>query len=274
MLFRKSIVNVSYCAINGVPQHMDIYMPDQPGPWPLIIFLHGGGWRDGDKAQLSITDNAANIANWLIPLGYVVASVNYRLYPDTRFPGMIEDAKCAVRFMRTNAAKYNIDPNRFVAWGVSAGGHLAALLGTTDPSQGWDVGEYLDQSSTVQAVIDISGPSDLTLGFKTAGLRAAALNAFGINKELRLMGSPVSYASAGDAPFLILNGDRDPLIPIEQGQAMYDTLVQAGVHAKFVTVKNGAHNLTARDLTIPTSPTQDEIRQIILDFLNLTVKLP
>lgn len=248
--------------MDEVPLRLDIYMPDTDGPWPVVLFLHGGGWRDGDKSQL----NSSEVAKLLNPLGYVVASANYRLYPDARFPAMIEDVKCAVRFMRANAAKYSLNTDHIVAWGVSAGGHLAALLGTTDASQGWDVGEHLEQSSKVQAVVDIAGPSDLTLGFKTVGLRNAALNAFGIDKQLRIAGSPVTYASAGDASFLILNGDKDPLIPIEQGQAMYNSLLQAGVTAQLVIVKNGVHNLSAYDKN-PTSPSQDELRQIILDFI-------
>jgi acetyl esterase/lipase len=262
LLYRSKMINVTYCTMDNVPLRLDIYMPDTDGPWPVVLFLHGGGWRDGDKSQL----NSTQVAQLLNPLGYVVASANYRLYPDARFPAMIEDAKCAVRFMRANADKYKLNTDRIVAWGASAGGHLAALLGTTDPSQGWDVGEYLDQSSKVQAVVDVSGPSDLTLGFKTVGLRQAALNAFGIDKQLRLAGSPVTYVSAGDASFLILNGDKDPLIPIEQGQAMYNTLLQAGVPARLVIVKNGVHNLSAFDSN-PTSPTQDELRQIIIDFI-------
>jgi acetyl esterase/lipase len=262
ILYRKNLINVTYCTMDNLPQRLDLYMPDEGGPWPVVVFLHGGGWRDGDKAALE----AKNIAQLINPLGYVVASLNYRLYPDARFPAMIEDAKCGVRFLRANAVKYNLDPTRFLAWGVSAGGHLAALLGTTDQSAGWDVGEYLDQSSRVQAVIDVSGPSDLTLGFSTAGLRQASLFAFGIARSLRVIGSPVNYVTSDDAPFLLLNGDKDPAVPIAQGEAMYDALIKAGVPAKLVIVKNGVHNLTAYDAN-PTAPTQDEIRQILLDFL-------
>lgn len=240
-------------------------MPDNYGPWPVVIYLHGGGWSSSDKSTLE----ARNTAALLNPQGYVVVSLNYRLYPESRFPAMIEDAKCAVRFLRANAEQYNLDPTRFVAWGNSAGAHLAALLGTADKSAGWDVGEYLDQSSQVQGVIDISGPADLTLGF--TGLRRAVLTVFGIKKEIRVMGSPVTYVSAEDAPFLIFSGEKDKLVPQQQGQAMYDTLVNAGVSAKLVVVKNGVHDLTPYDEN-PTSPTKDEINQIILDFLTETLQ--
>ena len=263
-LYGQSLLDVTYCTMDGLPQKLDIYLPKEGGPWPLVIYVHGGSWMTNDKAE------AKGLAEWLNPLGYAVASLNYRMYPKVRFPALIEDPKCGVRYLRANAVKYNLDPNRFAAWGASAGGHLVALLGTADASAGWEVGEYLDQSSRVQAVVDMSGPADLSLKFKNSGLMTVIMMAFAIKPAERLVGSPISYATSDDPPFLIIHGDQDPIVPLEQGQAMYDALIKAGAPAKLVIVKNGLHDLTATGAA-PTSPTQDEINQILLDFLKETL---
>lgn len=260
-LYGQSLLDVTYCTVSGKPQQMDIYLPKTGGPWGTVIYVHGGSWMTGDKAE------AKGLADWLNPLGYAVVSLNYRMYPYVHFPALIEDPKCGVRFLRANAAKYNLDPQRFLAWGASAGGHLVALLGTADKSANWEVGEYLDQSSRVQAVVDMSGPANLALEFKNSGLLTVIMLAFASQPEQRVFGSPVTYASSDDPPFLILHGDKDPIVPLEQGQAMYDALIKAGVKAKFVIVKGGGHDLNAEG----GSPNKDEIGQMLLDFLKETI---
>jgi acetyl esterase/lipase len=259
----QSLLDVTYCTMGGLPQKMDIYFPETGGPWPVVYYVHGGSWMNGDKAE------AEGLAKWLNPLGYLVASVNYRMYPSVKFPALIEDPKCGVRFLRAHAAEYNIDPERIAAWGASAGGHLVALLGTTEASAGFDTGEYLEQSSRVQAVVDISGPSDLALTFKNSGLLTVIMLGFAIKPEARAFGSPVTYATADDPPFLIIHGDQDEVVPVEQGQVMYDALTKVGAPAKLVIVKNGRHNLA--DPTVTTTPSLSEVGQIQLDFLAETL---
>ena len=201
-------------------------------------------------------------ASMMTAHGYLVVSINYRLYPAAQFPAMIQDVKCAVRFLRANAAQYNLDPNRIGAVGVSAGGHLAALLGTTDASAGWDVGEYLDQSSRVQAVIAMAGVMDLSRNFPNADIEAMRRVGFG---EFNMVeASPISHVSPDAPPFLLIHGDRDEVVPVEQSQRMYERLVQANVPARLVVVQNAAHSFTAPEGTTPTIP---EVNQIILDFL-------
>lgn len=264
-LLGQTLKDVTYCTVgNNEPQMMDIYLPKEGGPWPTVIYIHGGSWMNGDKGE------AKGLADWLNPLGYAVVSINYRMYPRVKFPSLIEDPKCAIRFLRANAIKYNLDPERFAAWGASAGGHLAALVGTSDASQGWDVGEYADQSSRVQAVVDMSGISNLA-EFKYSGLLTVIMLAFGTKPETRLVGSPITYATSDDPPFLIIHGDRDATVPVEQGQAMYDALIKAGAPAKLVIVKGAGHDVTAADAP-PTEPTKDEIGQMLLDFLEETLK--
>ena len=212
----------------------------------------------GDKAEPMMS----LFAKGMTAQGYLVASVNYRLYPDAQFPAMIQDVKCAVRFLRAHAAEYNLDPNRVGAVGVSAGGHLVSLLGTTDASAGWDVGEYLDQSSRVQAVIAMAGVTDLSRNFPNADIEAMKRVGFGEYNVVEA--SPISHVTPDDPPFLLIHGDRDELVPVEQSQVMYDRLIQQNVPAQLVIVQNARHSFTAPG---GTTPTLIEINQIILSFL-------
>jgi acetyl esterase/lipase len=248
--------------MGGAPQTMDVYLPASGGPWPVLVYVHGGSWMKGDKAE------AAGLGAGMTPQGYVVASLDYRMYPAVKFPGMIEDLKCAIRSLRAHAAEYNLDPQRIAVMGASSGGHLAALLGTSDESAGWDVGEYIDQSSRVQAVIAMAVPADLTRKFSNANIQTLILVAFG-RKQIEA-GSPVTHVTPDDPPFLIFHGDRDAVIPFEQGQILYDKLTEAGVPAQLVIVRNGDHSLTAVDGS--ATPTLDEINQMILDFLEKYLK--
>src|SRR5512140_2368186 len=152
--YGETLRDVTYCTPGDRPQKMDLYFPGAGGPWPVVAYVHGGGWRYGDKSEAGL------LAAGMTARGYLVASINYRLYPAGKFPDMIEDVKCAVRSLRAHAGQYNLDPARIAAVGISAGGHLVALLGTADKSAGWDVGEYLDQSSRVQAVVAMAAPTD------------------------------------------------------------------------------------------------------------------
>lgn len=222
----------------------------------MVAYVHGGAWMRGDKSE------AAILAATMTAQGYLVASINYRLYPSAKFPAMIEDVKCAIRFLRANAAQYNLDPQRVGAVGVSAGGHLVALLGTAEQSAGWDVGEYLDQSSRVQAVVAISAPTDLTRKFPNADQDILAQA--GPGQDLAAA-SPITYVSPDDPPFLLIHGTRDELVPYEQAQLMYARLLQANVPAQLVTVQNGNHALSAPGGA--ATPTLPEIDQIIRNFL-------
>ena len=262
--YGQTLTDVTYCSPDGQSQKMDIYFPQSGGPWPVFLYVHGGGWDKGDKAEGAGW-------NFLNDKGYLVVSVNYRLAAyNVKFPAMIEDVKCAIRYLRAHAAEYNLDPDRIGALGASAGGHLVALLGTADQSAGWDVGEYADQSSRVQAVVAEAVFSDFTLpmpdsiamaiyfamgdlpGNTTPGLTAA---------------SPVTYVSPDDPPFLIIHGEKDSYSPVEQAQTLDAKLKAAGVPSTLIVVKGGEHSLQSADGS-PTAPTQEEITQAIVDFLN------
>ena len=260
VLFRRYgeiLTDVAYCTADNSAQKMDVYFPDSGGPWPALVYVHGGSWMRGDKTE------ALMFASGLTAQGYLVVSINYSLYPPARFPAMIQDVKCAVRSLRAHAGEYNLDPNRIGAMGVSAGGHLVSLLGTSDQSDGWDAGEYLDQSSRVKAVIAMAAVTDLTKNFPNADIEA--MRHVGFGEDNILQASPITHVTADDPPFLLIHGDRDELVPYEQSQLMYDRLVQMNVPAQLVIVKNATHSFTAPEGT--TTPSLVEINQIILDFL-------
>ncbi len=261
--------DVTYCTTDGVALKMDVYYPNAAnGSWPVVMYVHGGGWVSGNKsAGAGMEDRPA-----LTAAGFLVVSINYRLAPEYQFPAMIEDVKCAVRSLRAHADEYNLDPQRVGAYGGSAGGHLVSLLGTSDASAGWEVGETLDQSSRVQAVVDMFGPSDLAVpGFIAQSDNGGVT--FGVTQDgdPRLVAaSPVTYITPDDPPFLILQGDADTVVPPEQSQEFYDRLTATGVEATLVMVKNAGHGFAPTGG--PISPTRQEITQMVVDFFNQHLK--
>ncbi|MEW6404428.1 MAG: alpha/beta hydrolase [Chloroflexota bacterium] len=255
-----SQLDVTYCTVDGVDLKMDVYFPSaMNGPAPAVVYVHGGGWRSGDKRSGVGTAEFSGLNT----TGFVVFALNYRLAPDYRFPAMIEDVKCAVRSIRAHAAEYNIDPDRIGAFGGSAGGHLVAMLGTTDASAGFDVGQYLEYSSRVHAVVDMFGPTDLTLQFSDEQTQRAS-HVF--TEDQLVMASPVTYITPDDPPFLILQGDKDRVVPPEQSQVLYDRLVGGGVEAQLVMVENAGHGFNPVDGEI--SPKRAELALMILSFFS------
>jgi acetyl esterase/lipase len=213
----------------SVSQKLDIYLPNNgSGPFPVIVAIHGGAFLMGDKADGQLTPMLAGLDR-----GYAVVSMNYRLSSEAKFPAQVNDVKAAIRWIRANASKYNLDPNKIVAWGGSAGGYLAAMLGTSggvaeleDMSQG-----NADQSSAVQAVVDWFGPIsflDMDSQFTASGIGPANHSAAD-SPESQLLGKaltevpelvkqadPTTYITADDPPFLIEHGTADANVPTEQ----------------------------------------------------------
>ena len=261
-LYGEALADVPYCTGGASVQKMDLYFPDSGGPWPVFAYVHGGSWMHGDKSE------AVLFADRMISQGYLVVSINYRLYPEGKFPNMIEDVKCAIRSLRAHAIDYNLDPNHIAAIGPSAGGHLVSLLGTSDGGAGWDVGEYLDQSSRVQAVVAMAPVTDLTRSFPNADIEA--MRGVGFGEDNIILANPITHVTPDDPPFLLIHGDQDEVVPYEQSQLMYDRLVQTNVVAQLVIVQRAGHSLTAPDGS--ATPTFDEINQIIIDFLSKYLK--
>ena len=246
--------DVTYRTVDGLNLKMDIHTPATGGPWPGLIFVHGGAWTEGDKAPLPVNPAAA---------GYLVASINYRLYPAYRFPAMIEDVKCAIRFLRAHAAVYHLDSDRVALVGHSAGGHLVALAGLAGERAGWDVGPYADQSSRVQAVIPMAAPTDLTRPFpaEIEGLLDAV---FG--REGRAAAGPVNHVRPGAPPFMIVHGDRDELVPVEQAHLLHDALRAAGAPSELVIMRNAGHGL--EPLGGASEPSMEQVLARMSAFLS------
>jgi len=264
------LVNLVYCtAEDGVELTMDVYQPRKAKrPAPAVLYVHGGGWISGDKS-----DGAGHLfINELLKRGYFVAAVNYRLAPKYKFPAQIEDVKCAVRHLRTNATQYNLDPERIGAMGGSAGGHLVSLLGLSDEKAGWDVGQYTEQSSRIQGVVDMFGPSDMSKMFTERGRRLVTqvFGASGPEDPILKTSSPTSYITSDDPPFLILQGEEDEVVSPSQSQLLYDELVAAGLPAQLVMVKNAGHGF--RPVGGDLEPTLIELRKIVGDFFDQYLK--
>jgi acetyl esterase/lipase len=220
--------------------HLDLYLPDKAeGRLPLVCWIHGGGWSAGSKDDCP--------AAYLAAKGYAVASINYRLSQHAIFPAQIEDCKAAIRWLRANAAKHHIDPDRVGVWGSSAGGHLVAMLGTTGHVKELEgQGGNLDQSSRVQCVVDWFGPTDIaTMGGSHDSPTSAEAKLLGgpvqEKKEQARKASPLFYVDQDSAPFLIMHGDQDKSVPIQQSDALAAALKKAGVEATFVVVKGNGH---------------------------------
>lgn len=221
-------------------QKLDIFLPPKAeGPLPLIVMIHGGGWQSGSKEQAPAEAFARR--------GYVVARINYRLSQDAIFPAQIEDCKAALRWLRAHAKTYQIDPNHVAVWGSSAGGHLAALLGTSaHVKQLEGKGGNLDQLSCVQAVIDWFGPTDflhLEGDFRHAHTAVGKLlgGAIDDRKERAALASPITHVTKDAAPFLILHGDKDPVVPFHQSEILADALKKAGVEVTLRKIEGGKH---------------------------------
>jgi acetyl esterase/lipase len=214
-------------------QTLDVYVPEGDGPFPVVIDLHPGGFVFGDKSNPAAADV-------LLAAGYAVVSPNYRLSGEATFPAPIQDAKATVRWARANAEQYKLDPERIAAFGQSAGGNLAALLGTScgvAELEGAELGNA-DQSSCVQAVVDWFGPIDfLTMDEQFAGTSCPANHDAADSPESRLLGGPVqslpdaakaanpiTYVSPEAPPFFIQHGTADCNVPPQQSQQLYDAL--------------------------------------------------
>ena len=226
-------------------QKLDLYLPKAGTNLPLIINIHGGAFRAGSKDTGVPLDYLSR--------GYAVASINYRLSQHAVFPAQIEDCKAAVRWLRAQAPQYGLDPNRFAAWGQSAGGHLAAMLGTTGDARHFDVGGHLDVSSRVQAVVDYFGPTDFLqmdphrppngMLHDPADSPESQLVGGPIqeNKDKAARANPITYVTRNAPPFLICHGDADPLVPHHQSVLLEAALKQAGVPVTFYTVQGAGH---------------------------------
>jgi acetyl esterase/lipase len=226
--------NIAYGVAGGETLLLDVYEPanNVGKPRPAIVLVHGGGWTSFDKSTMRA------LAQFLALAGFVAVPVNYRLFHDdaTRWPAQLDDVQRAVRWVRANSAKYNVDPKHIGAYGHSAGAQIATLLGMMETRDNSDA-SLAQYSSRVQAVVDASGPTDFTNGmdndakpFLTNFLGAD----FGTHPEVWRDASPVFHVAKSNAPILIIHGTRDDMVPISQAEELNDALTKAGATVQFL----------------------------------------
>jgi acetyl esterase/lipase len=207
----------------------------------VIVWVHGGGWISGDEDLPPSHPVLRQVAR-----GYAVASVEYRLSPEAIFPAQIEDCKAAVRWLRGNAGAHGLDPQRFAAWGSSAGGHLVALLGTSDGVASLENGSqgHAAQSSRVQAVVDWYGPADFTMssigGGDDKGSQMLGCDPVNCPEQARLA-SPAAHVDPTDPPFLIQHGTADRVVDVQQSVRLAEALRAAGVPVTLDVLPGAGH---------------------------------
>lgn len=276
-----AFADVAYASASAT-QQLDIYLPVGDGPFPVVVNLHAGGFKFGDKGMIPGT-----IGQALLDAGYAVVGVNYRLSGEAPFPAAVLDARAAVRFLRANAAQYRLDPDHIAAFGQSAGGNLAAMLGTAAESTVFDDASLgnPDISSAVQAVVNWFGPtdfgqmdaqaaaqgcaaSDQTHGeassFESAYLGAPVES----SPELVAQANPISYIDGTEPPFLVQKGEQDCTVAVENTKMLADALQAAGVTAEYDLLAGVGHGDTG---STPVFEGAENIQRV-LAFLDAHLK--
>ena len=253
---------------DGEPLKLDLYLPSKMDrPAPCVVFVHGGGWKGGDKKSASKT------AAWLTEYGFAVAGINYRLTDVAQWPAQIDDCYAAVRWLRQNGHAYGIAPERIGAWGTSAGGHLVALMGTRNDLSDETV------SSRVQAVCDWFGPSELmsmppnNVGngrtaedvAKSNGAKLLGATVRDVPKLAR-DASAIDHVTSESAPFLIMHGEKDPGVPVAQSTRLHAKLVRAGVPSQLRLIEGAGHGGA-----LFKTP---EVQRTVLRFFQRTLQQP
>ena len=260
--------DVEYARVGESALLLDLHMPLDVSDSNLVVWVHGGAWRSGSKEDMPL--------GALVEAGYTVASVDYRLSPVAPFPAQVHDIKAAIRYLRARAPRYGYRADRIAIAGASAGGHLAALVGTTNGNAELEgtIGDHLDQSSDVQAVVDYFGPTNFMtiLSQSTAhGLevRVPALQLLlggqpDDKPELAKLASPVNHVDAKDPPLLLIHGDQDPQVPINQSHELHGKYKELDLPVRFEVVHGGAHG--------GSKFYDDELLSIVQDFLDESLR--
>jgi len=251
--------DVVYQSLPGYrPQILDIYVPATPGPHPLVVYIHGGGWLGGHTRHSGALADFPKVLAALAAEGFTVASLEYRLSGEARFPAQLQDAKAALRFLRAHAMQYRIDPARVGLWGGSAGGHLSALTGVTCRNTQLDPQAAND--SCVQAVVtwygvyDFAGMAARQTG-DDAGAKLLGCDGPCSADKVRAV-SPVTYIDAKSPPFLLIHGENDKTVPVAQSREGEAALRKAGVSVEAIYIPGVDHSFigatpgTTRDATL------------------------
>jgi acetyl esterase/lipase len=241
----KELKDIEYARVGVKALKLDLYVPTRSERPAVVVWVHGGAWRSGSKNNPSVLP--------LTQRGYAVASVDYRLSPETQFPAQIHDIKAAIRYLRAKATEYKISTDQIAATGGSAGGHLAALVGVSNGVKALEgnVGPHTEQSSDVQAIAVFYGASNLTtilaqstphgLNVRTPALELLLGGSPDSKAELAKLASPVFHVDPRDPPLLWFHGDQDPQMPINQAHEMVGAYKKHGLSATLEPVYGGGH---------------------------------
>ncbi|MBX3112364.1 MAG: alpha/beta hydrolase [Fimbriimonadaceae bacterium] len=235
--------NIVYRKVAGVELALDLYRPAGDAKVPVVLVVHGGGWTGGKREEM------APLCEMMANEGLAAATLTYRLSPAFRWPAHFEDCQAAVRFLRANAAKYNLSTEKAGAAGASAGGHLSLLLGMRDTLE--KGAENADQSSRVQAVFNIFGPVDVSQDFNKAIAdmlsKQVIGKAFSEAVEEAKEFSPITYVSATSAPVFTLHGMVDPLVPVRQADRLTEAYSKVGVECVTFLVPKLGHTIDLKN---------------------------
>jgi acetyl esterase/lipase len=241
----RAVSNITYLTASGVDLKLDVYSPRAAGPVPTVLFFHGGGYRLASKKENSVLSLLP-----YIQMGWTAINVEYRPTNVALAPAAVEDARCAVRWAVQNAKEYNVDVNKIIVTGQSAGGHLALMAGLAPASAGFDRNCPAAEPLKVAAVVNWYGITDYTPLVDDMS-RTYAVTWIGNQpnyKQVAAQVSPVTYASrAGLPPVISIHGDADPTVPYEQAPKLIDALKKAGGQAELVTIPGGRHGGFERD---------------------------
>ncbi|MEZ5386446.1 MAG: alpha/beta hydrolase [Prosthecobacter sp.] len=236
--------DIMFAKPGGVELLLNLHMPKGVENPPLVMFIHGGGWTNGDRSRCRL--------DWVAEHGYAVASIEYRLSQEALFPAQIHDCKGALRWLRAHQGEYGYDSSKVVVAGTSAGGHLSALMGTSGgvaALEGETAG-HPEQSSSVQGVIDYYGPSDFVKRSenqpsKTDDPKGSVFKLIGgpvkANLKAARAASPITYLSSDDPPFLILHGDKDKTVYLDQSELLLQRCKDLGIDAQLHIEKDAGH---------------------------------
>lgn len=247
----RTELDLPYAGTANPKQRLDLYLPARAAttePLPVIAYVHGGGWRGGDKRGAG-----GQLALYASTGDYAAASIGYRLTDEATWPAQIHDCKAAIRWLRAHAATYNLDPNRIGVMGTSAGGHLVAMLGTSGDVAELDgsLGAHGDQSSRVQCVVDWCGPTDFTVldanEHRTGPLALLLGGPLAERRDASREASPTTYVSKDDPPFLCIHGTHDAVVPFRQSALLDQALEGVGVECVLLRVEGGGHKLPFRN---------------------------
>lgn len=238
--------DIEFARVGEHSLKLDLYLPEASNP-PLVVWVHGGAWRAGSKEKMQIPG--------LIEHGFAIASVGYRLSPVAKFPAQVHDIKAAIRFLRAKAGDFGYDASKTLIAGASAGGHLAALVGVANGHADLEgeIGEHLDQSSDIHGIVDFYGPTNFLTILKQStphglGVRIPALQLLLRAQpedapDLARLASPVFHVDENDPQLLMIHGDQDPQVPINQSHELEGAYEAAGIgeRARLVVIHGGAH---------------------------------